>query len=428
MIYGKEKLKQSIIVLLLIFSTFMVFAGGKTESMSKSEKPIELTFWSLFTGGDGEFFDAMIKEFNKTHPDIILKSDTTKFTDYYTKLTTALSAKNAPDIVVLHRDNMLPYVQGRVLYPLDEVLQNIDAPMQDFVPSALNACKFDGKLYLIPLDVHPLIMYYNKDLLKKAGISTLPQTYSEFIKAAQIVQEKTNAVGIAMDNTTAVYKAYTLTRFFISGMGQMGGSILDANAKNPAFYNEKGKEVVQALVDMANKYRVMPQGYDYDSSVTDFKLGKAAFHFNGVWATGAFEQEKNLNFGAVPFPPLWGKAASWGASHTLAIPVQKKMNSQKIEAAVTFMLWMTEHGDMWAKAGHIPTRFSVREKDSFKSMLYRPDYVNAAETVIMAPNTLAWDEIYSSLSDMLEYAVANNQSSDITLKNMNEKVQEILSN
>ncbi len=417
--------KPTAILLAAIFVLSPVSAGGVKEGAQ--EGPIEVTFWSLFTGGDGEFFDAMITEFNRTHSDIILKSDTAKFTDYYTKLTTALTSKNAPDVVVLHRDSMLPYVTSNVLYPLDDVLKELNAPVDDFVKAAIDACKFDGKQYSLPLDVHPLIMYCNKDLLAKAGVTKIPQSYDELVAAAKKVQNATGAIGIAIDNTTAVYKAYTLTRILISGMGQGGGKIVDTVNNKVAFNTPHGKKVIQDLIDLANKHGVVPKAYDYDSSVSDFKSGKAAFHINGVWATGGFEQQQNLNFEAVPFPPLWGEPGAWAGSHTLAIPVQKKMEPAKIKAAVEFILWMTEHGEMWAKAGHIPTRISVRNKAEFKSMPYRPSYVTAADSVIAAPNTSAWEEIYGNLSDLLEYALANNQSANDAIQAMDKKVTEILS-
>jgi multiple sugar transport system substrate-binding protein len=393
---------------------------------AESKGPVVVTFWSLFTGGDGDFFNAMIDEFNKTHSDIQLKNDPAKYTDYYTKLTTALASRNAPDVVVVHRDSMLPYVKSGALYPLDDVLKKINAPLNDFVPAPLEACRFNGKLYSLPLDVHPLIMYYNKDLLAKAGITKIPQSFDELMAAAKTVRDKTGAIGLGIDNTTATYKAYTLARSFISGMGQLGGSVLTADCKKAAFNNSNGKKVIQGLVDIVNKYGVTPKGYDYDSAMTDFRLGKTAFYFNGVWATGTFEQQKGLNFDAVPFPALWGKPGAWAGSHTFAIPVQKKMDQEKVEAAVKFILWMTEHGDMWAKAGHIPTRLSVRNKASFKTLPYRADYVTAAESVIPAPNTPAWQEIYDNLSDLLEAAVAKNQNADQAAADMEKKVNEIL--
>ncbi|MBQ2049225.1 MAG: extracellular solute-binding protein, partial [Spirochaetales bacterium] len=95
------KIKKLFVLLLALLCMTSLFAQAATET--KTSGPRIVTFWSLFTGGDGEFFDAIIDEFNKTHTDIQLKNDTVKFDDYYTKLTAALAAGNAPDMIVCHQ-------------------------------------------------------------------------------------------------------------------------------------------------------------------------------------------------------------------------------------------------------------------------------------------------------------------------------------
>ncbi len=400
-------------------------AGGAAEG-AKASGPVEVTFWSLFTGGDGEFFDAMVAEFNRTHPDIVAKTDTVKFDNYYTKLTTALSARSAPDVVVVHQSNLLNYVPKGALYPLDETLAKLKAPLDDFVAAPLAATKFDGKIYALPLDVHPIIMYYNTELFEKAGVTKVPQTWAEVVAAAKLVQEKTGAMGLAVDNTTATYKAYTLTRLFMSMLEQQGVSLLSADLKKANFNNAAGEVALKALIDEVQTFKITPAGLDYDGSVNAFKLGKAGMHFNGVWATGAFEKQAGLKFAGVPLPPMMGKPAAWGGSHTLALPVQKTMDPKKVEAAVTFILWMTEHGDMWAKAGHIPTRSSVYRKDEFKALPYRKGYADASASVVPSPRTAAWEEIYSTLSDMLELAVAKNQDPKTVLPAMESTVNKII--
>ena len=116
-----KKLAMLSVVLLAV--SVLSFASGAQEP--KEEGPIHINFWSLFTGGDGEFFDAMVQEFNRTHPDIIMQTDTVKHTDYYTKLITALTAKTAPDVVVVHRNRLFEYVPKGVLYELDPYLRPV---------------------------------------------------------------------------------------------------------------------------------------------------------------------------------------------------------------------------------------------------------------------------------------------------------------
>jgi multiple sugar transport system substrate-binding protein len=405
----------------------LLVAAALLATTALSAKPREVKFWTLFTGGDGEFFDAMVKAYNASQSDVIMKADTVKFTDYYTKLTASLAAKTAPDVVVCHASNLVNYVPNNVFVPLDSYIAKANVNLSDFEAAALKGCTFNGKLYALPLDVHPLIMYVNKDLLKKAGIDKIPTTYDDVLADAKLVQEKTGAIGIACDDTTATYKAYTFTRVFMSYLKQQGLTYLDATNKKANFNNDQGVKAYQLINDMVNKNGVTPKGLDYDSSVADFKLGKAAFHFNGVWATGTFEEQKDLNFVAVPFPAAFGNNAAWTDSHTFAVPVQRKLDQQKVLDVVKFMDWMTSHGEMWAKAGHIPTRKSVVAKAEFQSLAHRKDYASAAKTVFTPPATPKWAEIYDLTSDCLEAAVAKNADAKTALADMETKVNAVLS-
>ena len=399
---------------------------GTALSAQAAVKQREVHFWTLFTGGDGDFFDAMVKAFNASQKDIVLVNDTVKFTDYYTKLTAALAAKTAPDFVVIHASQLVNYVPNNVFLPLDQYIKKAGVNLGDFESAPLAATTFNGKIYALPLDVHPLIMYYNKDLLQKAGVAKVPETLDELVAAAKAVQDKTGAIGIAADNTTATYKAYTLTRMFMSLLKEQGVTILDAGNKKANFNNAAGIKAYRALADMMNADGINPKGLDYDSSVADFKLGKAAFHFNGVWETGDLEGQSGLDFGSVPFPALLGPNAGWADSHTFAIPVQKKLDEQKVLDAVRVIDWLTSHGEMWAKAGHVPTRKSVVQKPEFLALQHRKDYAAAVKYAVTAPATPKWGEIYDTVSDALEAACAKNADPAATLAEMEKKVNAIL--
>lgn len=399
-----------------------LFAKGAPEQ--KAEGPVDLKFWSLFTGGDGEFFDAMIDAFNASQDKIVATNDMVKFSDYYTKLTTALAAKTAPDVVVVHQANLLKYVEDGALFPLNDYLT--EEITDDFFSAPLEACRFDGSLYALPLDVHPIVMYYNKDILEKAGITELPQTAEDIVKDCLLIKEKTDKTPIAIDNTTGTYKAFTLTRLFFSMMYQQGGSFLNEDRTKVAFNNEMGEKALSWMQDLVHKYGVNPNELDYDAAMNMFKLGEVGFYFNGVWATGTLEQTEGLRFGACPLPPIMGGNAAWAGSHTLAVPVQKQQDPKKVQAAIEFINWMTSHGEMWAKAGHIPTRKSVQAKDEFKALPYRADYAGASAFALETPRSAAWEEVYQTSSDLLENAVRKNIDTKQALADMEKTLNDII--
>ena len=102
------------------------------------------------------------------------------------------------------------------------------------------------------------------------------------------------------------------------------------------------------------------------------------------------------------------------------------MDETKVLAAAKFIDWMTGHAELWAKAGHVPTRKSVVAKAEFKNLPYRKDYADAVKGVVAPPATAKWGQIYDVLSDLLEAAVAKNENSKDALRVMEEKVNAIL--
>ena len=259
------KRKLMAIIALIAVGT-LLFASAPQEA-STGEGPVELKFWSLFTGGDGAFFDAMIEEFNASQDEIHMTNDMVKFDDYYTKLTTALAAGNAPDVIVLHQARLINYVPSGVLLPLDEYVS--DEMLSDFQAAPLEACRMDGKLYAIPFDVHPIVMYTNTSLLEEAGIDKIPETAEEFTAAAKAVKEATGQWGSLIDNTTGTYKAYTLTRLFVSLVNQQGGSMLTEDMSAAAFNNEYGYNALVWLQSLVNEEAVNPNELDYDAAMHD---------------------------------------------------------------------------------------------------------------------------------------------------------------
>ncbi len=417
--------KRLIAIIALVVAGAMLFASAAPEKSAGKEGPIELKFWSLFTGGDGEFFNAMIDEFNASQDEIHMTNDMVRFDDYYTRLTTALAAGTAPDVIVLHQARLINYVPSGVLLPLDDYVS--EEMLSDFQTAPLEACRMDGNLYAIPFDVHPIVMYSNKALLDAAGVTEIPETAEEFLAAAKAVKEATGEWGSLIDNTTGTYKAYTLTRLFVSLVNQQGGSMLTEDLSAAAFNNEYGYNALVGLQMLVNEAGVNPNELDYDAAMNMFKLGEGAFYFNGVWATGTLEQTDGLEFVASPLPPFMGKSAAWTDSHTFAIPVQKNQDPVKVEAAIKFIDWMTENAHLWAKAGNIPTRTSVLEGEEFNALPYRADYAAAVSSVIANPPTAAWGEIYETLSDLLESAVTHNEDPQTALDGMEATVNEIIS-
>lgn len=180
-------------LLLLVFaiSTTMLFAGGDSEKQQETstvELDInedgtinnpedvkvdkdKLVLWSLFSGGDGEYFDQIIDSYNATNPSKQVQSIMLVWADYYTKLMTGVAAKKGPDIGISHVSRLpLLYSQG-IIEPIDKYSEKANIDWSKYTDGMNASVTFDNMHYAMPLDTHAEILYYNKDWLEKAGIS-----------------------------------------------------------------------------------------------------------------------------------------------------------------------------------------------------------------------------------------------------------------
>ncbi|MDR2618026.1 MAG: ABC transporter substrate-binding protein [Treponema sp.] len=404
----------------------LLFARGGQQKTETSENSLDLRCWSFFSGSDAEFFNAMIAEYNRIHPGIRIILEPMSYTGYDSTLASAIADGTAPDVAVIQHYSLPRYRHTGSLRAMDDMLEPLNAPLDDFMPIPLETCRFDGKLFALPLDIHPLALYYNTDLFDQAAIIKLPETYAELIQTALAVKNRTAAIGLTVDNTISSYKALTLTRLFISLLKQQDADLLTPDNAHAGFNNIAGEKALSAIIDLIEVSKVVPPGLDYDASVNAFRLGKAGMHINDVGVTGIFEKQKGLNFAVIPLPPLLGRNATWTGSHTLAIPVQQTPDPRKTEAVLRFILWMTEHGNLWAKAGYIPVRESVSRQSESLSLPYRAAYLDAAASTLMSSRIPAWDEIFSAVSDSLENSLTVNKSVKTILIDMERKVNEII--
>jgi multiple sugar transport system substrate-binding protein len=74
----------------------------------------------------------------------------------------------------MHLDQLATNAARSVIVPLDDVAEQIDLAESDFTPAVWGPGIYNGSRYGIPLDVHSLAMYWNKDHFEKAGIGEAP--------------------------------------------------------------------------------------------------------------------------------------------------------------------------------------------------------------------------------------------------------------
>lgn len=152
----------------------LVAAGAFAASAAHAQETV--VWWDFLGGGDGVRMKQMIAEFNEAHQgEIAIDATTLDWgVPFYTKVQTSVAVGETPDVMTYHASRIpLGIDQGLLQEITPEDWERMGLSEDDFAPAIWDAVTGpDGKTYGVPLDTHPIVLYYNKDILGEAGLLT----------------------------------------------------------------------------------------------------------------------------------------------------------------------------------------------------------------------------------------------------------------
>lgn len=192
-------------------------SSGPTESAAANEDRT-LTVWFMQTGA---FLDVTVPEVNKRFEEATgasVKIEVQQWDNIVTKLTTALSSENPPDVVQIGNTNIQLFAANGAVRDLtdvlDEIKHGVEWNQSLEVPSTV-----DGKVYAAPLRVSTYAVAYNKQMWADAGVTEQPETWDEFTAALDAVKAKNPA-----SDFSALYLAGADWQSSMSFIYDAGGS------------------------------------------------------------------------------------------------------------------------------------------------------------------------------------------------------------
>jgi multiple sugar transport system substrate-binding protein len=398
-----------------------------------------LSFWNFLGGGDGVRMKEIVDAYNASQSDYKIVSTTLQWgVPFYTKTRTSTSVGQGPDVITIHLSRVPPWAKEGILRAItSEDLASAGLKADDFQERPWAAAQVDGKAYAIPLDTHPLVLYYNKDLLKQAGLLgddgqfKAPASMEEFNQMLKTIKEKTGKFGVSYENGPP--SPYTLFRLFALFVYQQGGKIID-NGK--VAFGDAGKVALQQVADWS-KDGYVAKNLDYPTSVANFVTGQAAFMIDGVWEVPTLVDGKKsgtvkFDYGIAPMPKFYSQQVTFGDSHGLAIPNNKgkPISPEKLKGVFQFVAFWEKHESMWAGGGHIPAYKPYADSDEFKNLEPNKEYSDQSAKMVMFDPTGPYGGSGGALQDAAQKAfmpAANGQSSvDEALKRFTADAEKLI--
>jgi multiple sugar transport system substrate-binding protein len=321
---------------------------------------IVLRFWNGFTGPDGTTTLALVRQFNRENPDLELRMQRIEWPVYYRKLYVAGLGGRAPEVFVLHTDSLRRFAEAGMVRPIDDLVAS-GFPVSDIDRNVWQAAGLGGKQYGLPIDVHPLCLYYNRRLLLEAGVDRPPTDLAGFMAVARRVTRPSRDPeqlrwGFSISNPSPT--AYSIMR-------QFGGRVFTPDASHCTLASPANVAALQLLADLVHRERVAAPFMDFDPWV-GFRQGRVGMTWNGIYMLPDLQKQRDLDFAAAPVPRLGKQPAVWGNTHNFCL--KAGLEPRVADAAWRFPRFYSDHALDWAQAGQVPARRSLRASRRFAGM------------------------------------------------------------
>lgn len=356
-----------------------------------------VVWWDFLGGGDGVRMKQLISEFNEANDgEVQIDATTLEWgVPFYTKVQTSVAVGEAPDVMTYHASRIPLAVQQGVL---DEITpadwEAMGFGEEDFAAQIWEGVTGpDGKIYGVPLDTHPIVLYYNKDVLAAAGQLNDDGTpvgmdsREGFTAMLQAVADS-GEVKFPLASVTA--DGNFMFRTIYSLVGQQNGELLTDGEFLVGDNADKLTNALAVLQEWTNA-GLQSTYTDYPATVALFTSGEAAMMINGVWEvptmTDLHADGKLFEWGAVELPVIFDKPATYSDSHVFAIPAGSAEDPEKRAAVLKVMAGILNESLFWATAGHIPANNAVTSSDEYKMMQPNATYSSLTANMIYDPKT-----------------------------------------
>jgi multiple sugar transport system substrate-binding protein len=258
---------------------------------------------------------------HKQDPDLTVKVDVVPWADYFTKLRTDLAGGSADDLFWINSASFGEYARNGALVDIDTALGS--KAKSAWASSVVEQFTQDGKLWGVPQTSDGgIAVYYNKDLLAKAGLTAADLAHLKWAPGAgasdtllSTAQKLTKdasgktADQAGFDAKNVVQWGYSaaqdLQAIYLPFIGSNGGSYQKTDGSF-TLTDPKTEQAFQYIVDLINRYHVAPSAADTNSdgdfTLNQFQQGKIALFQSGLYNLSNVADNVKFDWGVAELP------------------------------------------------------------------------------------------------------------------------------
>lgn len=401
----------------LLYIFLALLFVGCSEKDEQINDPKSIVFWHFWSEPyQKNILREIISEF-EVENDCKVEIVELSWTDGKTKLFAAFNSSTAPDVLELGSDWVAQFSSAGVL----ENLTVDEANLSGYVDFSTAPSYWNGGIYALPWIVDTRVLFVNKDLLNKAGITDTRITNNEqLLKYSEMVNTIEGAYGYG----AAGSGAHMIYKKVVSLFWTYGGDILDS-VGNPVINSKQNIEALESYVRLSQNGLIETQR-QLDSRFTE---GKVGIWFSGGWLLEKIKNENpNLNFEVQMIPGMNDKPGiSFAGGEYLAI----SKSSKKRELALKFIKYMTSGANAIKFSKRIIEAGFPADKDYYNDEFYQSHpmrlvFAEQLENAKMTPVHPKWLEIEAAIEEAAVIALYGKMSAKEALDEAQAKLLLIL--
>jgi sn-glycerol 3-phosphate transport system substrate-binding protein len=425
----KRIIRRSLAVTLLPLAAAMLPVAAIAQT--------EVSFYyPVAVGGPiTKIIDGYAAEFEKENPGIKLKPIYSgSYQESITKALTAVKSGEPPVMSILLSTDMFTLIDEDAIVPFDTFVKTADdqAWLKSFYPAFMENSQTGGKTWGIPFQRSTIVMYWNKEMFKEAGLdpNRPPANWKETVDYGQKLTKR-DASGKVTQWGVQIPSSGFPYWLFQALVIQNGINLMNAAGTETYFDKPEVVEALQYWMDLATKYKIHPEGIvEWGTTPKDFFEKKMAMMWTTTGNLTNVKANAKFDFGVAMLPAgkVRGSPTGGGNFYLFA----KSTPAQK-EAAFKFIKWVTtpQRAAQWGiDTGYVAVRADAFETPAMKAYVAGfPAAAVARDQLPYAKAELSTHDnqrVTKALNDGLQAALTGTKPADQALKDAQRESERIL--
>ena len=392
-------------------------------------------YYPVAVGGPiTKFIDGFVADFQKENPGIKVNSIYSgTYQESLVKALTAHKSGTPPVTSVLLSTDMYTLIDDDAIVPFDGLASSAEdqAWLNSFYPAFMANSRTGGKTWGIPFQRSTIVLYWNKELFKEAGLdpNRPPANWKEMAEYAQKLTKRdannTTQWGVQIPSTGFPY-------WLFQGLTTPNGvELMNAAGTETYFDNPAVIEALKYWVDLSRAQKVHPPGVvEWGTTPKDFFEKKVAMIVTTTGNLSNIKANAKFDFGVAMLPASKRRGSPTGGGNFYLF---KKSTPQQQQAAFKFIKWITspERAAQWG----IDTGYVAVRPDAWNTPVMKK-YIEGFPPAAVARDQLQYavaelsthenQRVTKALNDGLQAALTGAKTPEQAMKDAQAEAARIL--